>query len=306
MKKVFIDGINGIVGSTLFAKLKGRRDIELITLADTKDVRQRQAALNQADIVFICLPETQGKKAIEMVTNPDTAIIDFSGSAKLQQGWVYGFPDLYAGYENLIRSSNRIAMLNPHAVGFIALVRPLIDARLINASAALSCFSVIGHSVGGKKMAEQYKNTTSAVFKAHRQYGLTQTHKGLAEMVKISGLKRAPIFSPVISSSFNGVGFSVFLFSDQLEGGNLSDVKWIYADRYQGPTVKYNAAIEQDSFLSAASYLGRDSMEISVTGNNERIVLNARYDNLGKGSVGAAIECMNIMMGVNKTKGLDL
>lgn len=308
MKRIFIDGVTGAIGSRLFERLKRRRDIEIISLDEElrEDDAQRAKVLNQADIVFLCLPETQAAKAVKMVENPDTVIIDVSAAFFGQSGWEYGFPELNASSEENIKKAKRITVPSAHAAGFIALIKPLVDARVIKSDTMLSCFSITGYSIGGKAMAERYKGSMPEVFKAPRNYSLTQNNKSLKEMLNASGLTRAPIFSPVVADFYSGICLSVPLFDSQLNAADAQDIKMFYSRKYSGPVIKYNPKVETDSFLSSAAFSGKDLMEISLTGNARRIMLNARYDNLGKGSAGAAIECMNIIMGVNRAKGLEI
>ncbi|MDP4117957.1 MAG: N-acetyl-gamma-glutamyl-phosphate reductase, partial [Bacillota bacterium] len=220
----------------------------------------------------------------------------------------YGFPEISCDISAKLRYSKRIAVPGCHASGFIALVYPLIEHGILSPDAHLTCHSVTGYSGGGKKMIGQYEDTQrSPLLDAPRQYGLTQQHKHLKEMKAITGLLNAPIFCPIVADFYSGMTVTVPLFSsDLIPGKTLSDIKEVYKEKYKGEVVKFATAIDEEGFISATALSGKDSMEITVYGNDERIVLTARYDNLGKGASGAAVECMNIVIGADPIKGLAL
>ena len=305
MKKVFIDGSAGTTGLRISERLALRGDIELIRLpeASRKDPAARRDALNGADIAFLCLPDAAAIEAADMVENPDTAVIDTSTAHRTSPGWVYGFAEL-AGQRERIASSKRIANPGCHASGFIALVAPLVKAGLLPENALLSCFSLTGYSGGGKKMIAQYEaDGRDALLDAPRQYGLGQQHKHLKEMAAVCGLANMPVFSPIVADFYSGMEVSVPLFGSQLSGG-IDDVREAYRRCYAGPVVRYMEDADESGFLSAAALSGRDDMQISVSGNSERLLLTARFDNLGKGASGAAIQNMNLLLGVEETEGL--
>ena len=243
-----------------------------------------------------------------MVENPETVIIDASTAHRTAPGWVYGFAELSHAHEEAIKSAKRIANPGCHASGFIALVYPLIEAGLINKDIGLSCYSLTGYSGGGKKMIAQYaQEATNPMFCAPRQYGLNQEHKHLKEMTAICSLTNPPIFCPIVSNFYSGMEVTVPLFAKDVSSGSpLEDIREIYAKKYNSEIVKYSPLDDGDGMISSAKLSGKDSMEISVFGNSERIILTARYDNLGKGASGAAIENMNIALGFSKTAGLEL
>lgn len=310
MKRIFIDGKAGTTGLKIYERLSLRKDIELLTLSDDKRKNEdaRKEMLNSADIVFLCLPDDAAARAAELLENPDTVIIDTSTAHRTSPGWTYGFAELSSEQEELIKNSKRIANPGCHASGFIALCRPLIDAGIIAPDSELTCHSITGYSGGGKKMIEEYQSSSKTeLYDAPRQYGLAQSHKHLNEMTKISGLKSPPIFCPIVSDFYSGMEVTVPLFSSQLvnEAG-IQDIVRIYSEKYNGGVVSVCDLKDEAGMLSAASLSGKDSMKIAVYGNEQRILLCAVYDNLGKGASGAAIENMNIVMGVDKTTGLDL
>ena len=308
MKKVFIDGSAGTTGLRIFDRLSGRNDIELITLSEEqrKNADERRRALNSADIAFLCLPDAAAEEAVSMVENPDTVVLDTSTAHRTAPGWVYGFPELSREQMDSISTSKRIAVPGCHASGFIALVYPLVACGLIKKSAELCCFSLTGYSGGGKKMIAEYENgSKDPLLSAPRQYGISQAHKHLPEMKTVCGLEKPPCFSPIVAPFYSGMEVTVPLFADTVNG-SIEDIRRVYEKQYNGSIVKFVPDIGENGFVSAAGLSEKDSMEISVSGNGERMLLIARYDNLGKGASGAAVECMNIIMGEPETTGLEL
>ncbi|MGN0450657.1 MAG: N-acetyl-gamma-glutamyl-phosphate reductase [Acutalibacteraceae bacterium] len=306
MTKIFIDGSAGTTGLRIYERLESRKDIELIRLSEElrKDINERKAALNSADIAFLCLPDAAAIEAVSLVDNENTVIIDTSTAHRTNPDWVYGFPELSAEREQKIAASKRIAVPGCHASGFISLVFPLIKAGILDKDALLTCFSVTGYSGGGKKMIAEYESEDrNPLLSAPRQYGIAQKHKHLPEMTAVCGLQNEPIFSPVVADFYSGMTVTVPLFKGQING-TAEDIKKIYKEKYVGPVVRYKEDFDEGGFVSANRLKGRDGMEISVSGNKDRILLISRYDNLGKGASGAAVECMNIVMGANKTTGL--
>ena len=229
-----------------------------------------------------------------------------SGNHRTAPGWTYGFPELSEECFAKIRESRRIAVPGCHASGFIALTAPLIQAGLISPDAELTCFSLTGYSGGGKKMIADYEaEGRSLLLDAPRMYGLTQRHKHLPEMMAVAGLKKAPVFCPIVGDYYSGMEVTVSLRGDSLRG-TRKEAQEIYEALYRGPVVRYVPEPAEEGFLSAGALAGTDRMEISVLGNEEQILLTARFDNLGKGASGAAIECMNIAMGWAPETGLEL
>lgn len=308
MTKIFIDGSAGTTGLRIYERLESRKDIELIRLSEElrKDINARKSAINSADIAFLCLPDSAAVEAVSLAENDNTVIIDTSTAHRTNPEWAYGFPELSRDMEQKIADSKRIAVPGCHASGFISLVFPLIKAGILDKDALLTCFSVTGYSGGGKKMIAEYESTDrDPLLSAPRQYGIAQKHKHLPEMTAVCGLDNAPLFSPIVADFYSGMEVSVPLFKSQING-TVDDIKKVYKEKYNGPVVKYKEEFDEGGFVSANSLTGKDSMEISVSGNEDRILLISRYDNLGKGASGAAVECMNIVMGVDKTTGLEL
>ena len=305
MTKVFIDGSAGTTGLRIYDRLSVREDISLIKLPEElrKDDSARADAINSADIVFLCLPDDAARQAVSFANSEKTAIIDTSTAHRTSDGWVYGFPEL-TGHREAIENSKRIANPGCHASGFIALVKPLIEAGVLGCDTALSCFSLTGYSGGGKKMIAEYEDTNkSALLKAPRQYGLTQQHKHLKEMQALTGVTTSPAFCPIVADFYSGMEVTVPLFAKDVKA-NINDIKTIYKNYYQGKLVHFDDEADESGFLSAAALSGKDDMQLCVFGNEDRIILTARYDNLGKGASGAAIQNMNILMGVDETTGL--
>ena len=308
MTKIFIDGSAGTTGLRIYERLESRKDIELIRLSEEnrKDINARKAALNSADIAFLCLPDAAAIEAVSLVDNENTVIIDTSTAHRTNPDWAYGFPELSEKAEQKIAASKRIAVPGCHASGFISLVFPLVEAGILNNDALLTCFSVTGYSGGGKKMIAEYESDErDALLSAPRQYGILQTHKHLPEMTAVCGLKNPPMFSPIVADFYSGMTVTVPIFKGQING-TAEDIKKIYKEKYNGSVVRYKEDFDEGGFVSANKFSGKDGMEISVSGNEDRILLISRYDNLGKGASGAAVECMNIVMGINKTTGLVL
>ena len=304
MKRVFIDGSAGTTGLRIRERLAARRDIELIALPEAlrKDTNARRDALNGADIAFLCLPDAAAVEAVSLIENPDTAVIDTSTAHRTAQGWAYGFAEL-PGQRAKIAGSKRIANPGCHASGFVALIAPLMHAGLVGADALLACTSLTGYSGGGKKMIADYEaEGRSPLLDAPRQYGLSQAHKHLPEMAAMCGLAHAPAFMPIVADYYSGMEVTVPLFAEQLKG-TVEDVKAAYRALYAGPVVRYEER-DEGGFLSAGALSGRDDMIVSVYGNAERLLLAARFDNLGKGASGAAIQNMNILLGADETEGL--
>ena len=306
MFKVFIDGSAGTTGLKIYQRLSDRKDIELISLTEElrKDISARKDALNSADVAFLCLPDSAAIEAVSLVENANTAIIDTSTAHRTNPDWAYGFPEI-ANLREKIKNSKRIANPGCHASGFISLVQPLVEKGLINKDVNLTCFSLTGYTGGGKKMIAEYEGESlPELYKAPRQYGLTQTHKHLPEMKAVCALDNEPIFCPIVANFDRGMEVTVPLFKKDLNG-NVSDIINAYKSVYTGEVVKY-VDDSENGFLSANAMKNKDGLKVSVCGNDERILLVARFDNLGKGASGAAVQCFNIMHGLDETLSLEL
>lgn len=305
MAKIFIDGSAGTTGLRIHERLAARKELEIITLSEElrKDTEARKEAINSADIVFLCLPDAAAKEAVSLCENSKTVIIDTSTAHRTSPDWAYGFPEITAE-KNKIALSKRIANPGCHASGFIALVAPLVSSGIISKDLALSCFSLTGYSGGGKKMIAEYESENrNALLDAPRQYGIGQMHKHLPEMKLVCGMTTDPVFCPIVADFYSGMEVTVPLFMKDVFG-SIEDIKKIYKSVYIGKLVHFDEPADEDGFLSANAFSGRDDMQISVNGNDNRVILTARFDNLGKGASGAAIQNMNIVLGVDETTGL--
>ncbi len=303
---VFINGAAGTTGLNILSRLSGREDLRLILLPDDKrkDPAAVKEAMEQSDITFLCLPDEASRQAVSMLENPDTVVVDTSTAHRTAPGWVYGFPEL-TGKREQIRRAKRIANPGCHASGFIALVAPLRERGLIAPDAELTCFSLTGYTGGGKKMIAEYEGEgRDPLLDAPRQYGLSQAHKHLPEMKALCALEKAPVFCPIVASFPRGMEVTVPLFAGQVKAGR-EELKALYRSYYSCGMVQYDDGAERENgFLSAGALAGSDEMKISVQGNDERILLVARFDNLGKGASGAAIQNMNISLGIDESTSL--
>lgn len=307
MYKVFIDGSAGTTGLKIVDRLSERKDIELIKLTEElrKDLTARKDALNSADVAFLCLPDAAAIEAVSLIENEKVKVIDTSTAHRVNPAWEYGFPELN-GRRERIANSKRIANPGCHASGFIALIEPLITNGILDKNAYLTAFSITGYSGGGKKMIAEYQSTERPeLFDAPRQYGLGQTHKHLPEMKAVCGIENAPCFCPIVADYDRGMEVTVPLFAKDIKGG-INAVKDLYKSIYSGEIVKYVDGADESGFLSANKMRGKDGMEISVYGTDERVILVSRFDNLGKGASGAAIQNMNILLGCDEKSGLVL
>ncbi len=307
MKKIYIDGQAGTTGLRIRERLAERDDVVVLTIPEEKrkDLDARREMLNSADIVFLCLPDAAAREAVALIENPNVRVLDTSTAHRTNPAWAYGFPELDKSFADKIKSSARIAVPGCHASGFIALVRPLVENGLLSPRAHLSATSLTGYSGGGKSMIADYESEErSALLDAPRQYGLGQAHKHLPEMTAFSGLENSPVFLPIVGDFYAGMEVTVPLHTADIGGATPEMLTDLYRRVYANtPLVRVGDTAEA-GFLSAGAMAGKDSMEIAVYGNADRVIITARYDNLGKGASGAAVECLNLILGVNPTKNL--
>ena len=311
MIKVFINGQAGTTGLRIADRLKKRDDIELLAIADDKrkDESEIKKYINDSDITFLCLPDEAAVSAVSLLEkdNRRTKIIDASTAHRTNPLWAYGFPELSVDLEEKIKTNQLIANPGCYASGFNAIVAPLVARGVISKEYPITCFALSGYSGAGKKAIAQYEDINrDKELESPRIYALTQSHKHLKEMTAISGLKRAPIFSPMICDYKCGMVVAVPLFADMLEKKySPENIREILAEHYAGKEiVKVRPLGYTQNMIGANNFEGRDDMEIEVTGNGERIVIISRFDNLGKGASGAAIQCMNISIGADEKKSL--
>lgn len=313
-KKVYIDGSEGTTGLRINERFRGRDDIEILTIASElrKDVNERRRLINESDITFLCLPDAAAREAVSLVENDNVVIIDASTAHRTEPGWAYGFPELSKEHRQAVISGKRIAVPGCHATGFISLVYPLVKSNIMTPDYPVVSFSLTGYSGGGKKMIAQYEESERDVLlDAPREYALTQQHKHLKEMQKIPGLTKAPLFTPIVSDYYSGMVVTLPLYTELLTGKQTPESVCKMLQEYYGDSkmIKVHALGEEESlngFLSGNGCSGWDGLEIYVTGNEERILVSSRFDNLGKGASGAAIQCMNLVMGQADEKGLNL
>lgn len=311
--KIFIDGSEGTTGLRIYERFEKREDIELISIASElrKDAEERKRLINASDITFLCLPDAAARESVSLVENQEVRVIDTSTAHRTEAGWAYGFPELSGEHEEAVRNGKRVAVPGCHATGFISLVYPLIAGGLLAADYPVTAFSLTGYSGGGKKMIAEYEaESRHKDLLAPREYALTQQHKHLKEMKKITGLSREPLFSPIVADYYSGMVVSVPLYTEFLkEYKNPQAMQGYFAEYYKDKKfIRVENGTEElyGGMLSGVSLSGWDGLKIYITGNEERLVLSAQFDNLGKGASGAAIQCLNIMLGCEEEKGLNI
>ncbi len=312
--KVFIDGSEGTTGLRINERFQKRDDIELLHISPElrKDPAERKRLIHESDITFLCLPDEAARESVALAENENTVIIDTSTAHRTEAGWAYGFPELSEAHKTAIEQGKRIAVPGCYATGFISLVYPLIAGGILPKDYPVSSFAISGYSGAGKKTIAVYEDAgRPGELSSGREYALTQQHKHLKEMQKITGLARTPLFSPIIDDYYCGMVFSVQLYADMLAKKETPEsLLQYYADYYKNKQfIKVSAADDETAaggFLAGNGLAGWDGLKIYATGNEERIVVSSQFDNLGKGASGAAIQCMNIILGYDESKGLDL
>ena len=309
MVKVYIDGQEGTTGLKILERFKNRNDIELLKIDEDKrkDADESKKLINSSDFTFLCLPDAAAREAVAMAGDK-VRIIDASTAHRTNPDWAYGFPELGADFRNKIANSARTAVPGCYASGFISMVYPLVKLGIMPADYPVTCHAVSGYSGAGKKAIAVYEGENRPVeFDSPRQYALTQQHKHLPEMQKICGLSYAPAFNPLVCDYFSGMVVSLPIFTRLLtKKYTPDDVRKELADFYKDAYfVKVMPEDEpDDGFIGANNISGTNNMQIFVNGNDERLILCSRLDNLGKGASGAAIQCLNIMMGIDEKTGL--
>ena len=312
--RAFVDGQEGTTGLRIHEYLAQRGDIEVLRIdADKrKDAAERARLLNSADIAFLCLPDVAAKEAAALVTNPDTCLIDASTAHRTAPGWAFGLPELAPDQRQRIRASKRISNPGCHASAFILLMRPLVDAGLVPASLPVSASSITGYSGGGKKMIEQYEASGDARLDAPRPYGLTLAHKHVPEMMAHTGLTAKPVFMPIVGRFYRGLAVSVPLHLSQLGSAcTAQDLQGVFETRYAGERFIRVMPLRDPSTLEAeGGYFDvqacndTNRVDLFVFANDSQVMLMARLDNLGKGASGAAVQAMNVHLGLEESLGL--
>lgn len=312
--KVFIDGSEGTTGLRINERFQNRDDIELLHIDPElrKDPAERKKMIHASDITFLCLPDEAARESAALAEDEDVVIIDASTAHRTEEGWAYGFPELSDAHRAAIRTGKRIAVPGCYATGFISLVYPLITGGILSKDYPVSSFAISGYSGAGKRTIAAYESADRPKeLSSGREYALTQQHKHLKEMKKITGLARTPLFSPIIDDYYSGMVVSVPLYADLLTGKQTPESLLQYYTEYfkDQRFIRVSSAddeIAAGGFLAGNGLSGWDGLKIYVTGNEERIVVSSQFDNLGKGASGAAIQCMNIILGCDEAKGLDL
>lgn len=307
---VFVDGQEGTTGLQINEYLAKRDDIELLRIdADKrKDPVERKRLINASQVTFLCLPDDAAREAVALVDNPETCIIDASTAHRVNPDWAFGLPELAADQRAKIRASKRIANPGCHATAFILAIRPLVAARLLPADTQIAANSITGYSGGGKKMIEQYQSPQR--IDAPRPYALGLTHKHLPEMCAHTGLSVAPIFQPIVGPFYKGLAVTAYLHPRQFtRKASVADVRQMLADYYAGEAFVRVAPVDLDAntdggFFSVEANNDTNRVDLFVFGNDERMLVVARLDNLGKGASGAAVQSMNVHLGIEESLGL--
>ena len=307
MYKIFIDGKEGTTGLKIFERMAKRSDVQVETLPEElrKDAAARKECINRADIVFLCLPDAAAREAVSLVENDAVRIRDASTAHRTSPDWAYGFPELSAKHREKIIRSNRVAVPGCHASGFISLVYPLVAGGFVEKDYPFVCHSVTGYSGGGKKMIAEYEAEGRAEeYDSPRQYGLSQNHKHLPEMQFVCGLEHKPIFNPIVSDFYSGMCVTVPIYTRLMKKKvGIEGLKRYFTEYYASHNF-IKVAQEAKNYLPANTLVGTNNLEIYIDGNEERIVLASVFDNLGKGASGAAVQCMNIMLGLDERTSL--
>ena len=301
--KVFIDGKEGTTGLQIYDRLANRTDIELLLIDEDKrkDTEERRRLINEADLVFLCLPDKAAIEAVSLIENPNTRVIDASTAHRTNPDWDYGFPELSAEHREAIVKSKRVANPGCHASGFVSIVYPLVKAGVLPKDYALTCFSLTGYSGGGKKMIAEYEAEDKAnELYAPRIYGLSLNHKHIPEMTAVTGLEKKPIFCPIVDDYYCGMATSI-----PIQGIDSKLILDTLKKHYEGQQfVKVTPQICDSGMLEANYNVGTNMMEITVCGNGNETLVVSRFDNLGKGASGSAVENMNLMLGFEPGAGL--
>lgn len=313
LKKIFVDGQEGTTGLQIHDRLQKRKDIEILKIdpEKRKDPQERKKLINKADIVFLCLPDEAARESVSLVENSNTRIIDASTAHRTNDSWAYGLPELSPAHRYNIRNSSRVSVPGCHATGFNVLMYPLIKEGLVQKDYPVTCHSVTGYSGGGKKRIAEYSaDSSDESMKSPRFYALSLKHKHLPEMQKISGLAKPPMFTPIIGANYKGMTVAIPLYSSLLpKKSSAESICEFFASYYKGQRfIKVLPFGSQegisDGFLCATGCNDTNVLEIYVMGNDEHVLLLSRLDNLGKGASGAAVQCMNIMLGLDEGVGL--
>lgn len=308
--KVYIDGKEGTTGLQIYERLAGRDDIELLLIDEEKrkDANERKKWMNQAEIVFLCLPDKAADEAVGLVENETTRIIDASTAHRTKQGWAYGLPELSAGHRKNVETSKRVANPGCHATGFITTVYPLVAQGILPPDYPMTVFSLTGYSGGGKKMIAEYEAAEKPpLYSTPRVYGLNLKHKHLPEMQKTCGLMYPPVFCPVVDDYYKGMAVTVMIQNRLLKKHvSAEEIHQALSGHYKGQKMIQVHSFGYEGMMAAGAMAGKDGLQLIVNGHEDQTIITALFDNLGKGASGAAVQNMNLMLGFDETKGLNL
>nr|WP_027870962.1 N-acetyl-gamma-glutamyl-phosphate reductase [[Eubacterium] cellulosolvens] len=308
--KIYIDGQAGTTGLQIYDRIGAREDLELLRIDEDKrhDIEERKKFLNAADIVFLCLPDAGAVESVSLIENPEVRVIDASTAHRTADGWTYGFPELSREQREAIRKSKRVANPGCHATGFIAATAPLISMGILPKDYPLTCYSLTGYSGGGKKMIAEYEDGARAEeLSSPAIYGLTLKHKHIPEMQKLTGLAYPPVFMPVVDDYYKGMAGTIMLHNRMLAGKPTAEqicekMQEYYSDEHFVSVLPFGT---NESRIYANTLAGTNHLKLIVCGNEEQTSVTALFDNLGKGASGAAVQNMNIMLGLDEGLGLD-
>ncbi len=311
--KVFVDGQEGTTGLKIFEYLSRRTDVEVLKIdeAKRKDIDERRRLINASDVTFLCLPDVASRESAGLVENEKTVLIDASTAFRTHADWAYGLPELARAQRERLRTAKRIAVPGCHASAFVLAMRPLVEAGVVAPDFAAHCHSITGYSGGGKKMIADYEGAPNAKLLSPRPYALALGHKHLPEMAAHTGLKAAPIFTPIVGPFYKGLAVTTYFSPNQLaKRVGPRDVLALFSEYYAGEAFVRVAPFDADENLDAGFFDVQannetNRVDLFVFGNEERFVTVARLDNLGKGASGAAIQCMNLAIGADEETGLQ-
>jgi len=298
---VFIDGREGTTGLQIYDRLAGRNDVELLYIDESKrkDISERKRLINKADLVFLCLPDDAARESVSLIENSNTRVIDASTAHRTHADWIYGFAELSKHQRDKIKNARRVANPGCHATGIIASVYPLISLSIMPQEYPLTCISLTGYSGGGKAMINAYENEKTPDMSAPRIYGLNLEHKHLPEIIHVTGLTSLPVFCPIVDDYYSGIATTIMIHNNRLIGKHTAEgIRRNLADYYSEEKLITVAPGLGSGMLESNWGAGTDKMEITVSGNDELTIVTARFDNLGKGAAGAAVQNMNIMLGL--------
>jgi len=307
MYKVYIDGQVGTTGLQLRQKLQNHKEVEILLISEElrKDENERKRLMNEADVVFLCLPDDAAKEAVKLVENPNTCVIDASTAHRTNPDWTYGFPELSQKHRENIRNSKRIANPGCHATGFIAAVYPLVELGIIGKDYPLTAHSLTGYSGGGKAMIADYNDENRPKgFDSPRQYGLSQKHKHLPEMQHVTGIDQPPVFCPIVADYYSGMATCIPLIASLFKKKVTKDELLAMLTDYYKDAKLISVGTEETNFLASNPLSDTNGLKLFVEGNDERMTIISVFDNLGKGASGAAVQNMNIVLGLDETTGL--